>query len=306
MAHDVGDVKALVEEFNSLPMEGFWCIGIEPIFVHAHYVFAFDNQNGFSNLEGRTPIIYVSDPAKEAEVIVLSFLELFVSCLDSRELLIYGYNSRRMKPQIWTLLDPSNHPGLAAAIRAEFRAIGVSENLQYMEYADLNSRYLYELNWRGMIQSVVTKRSIETNSRLYHYLPEPGRGGPPPVFCASPNCGSCITYYLEPLSLCGGCLKAWYCNRPCQRVDWERDHKNVCHESWGLFGQSRAILDKTRQDWQDMPVLIPVEEGNNLSETNSSKPSSEEVDYEEMGQSEKTNSKKTNWSFSQLSETECP
>jgi hypothetical protein len=69
MAHNIPNLKALVEEFNKLPRLHNWCIGIERIFVNNGYlIFAIDVDSSrpsnysrrlvFYNSIGRTPIVY--------------------------------------------------------------------------------------------------------------------------------------------------------------------------------------------------------------------------------------------------------
>jgi MYND finger len=276
MAQNVRDVKALVKEFNNLPTEGSWCIGIEPIFDNGHYVFALDN-SVYINAKGRTPIVYVSDdsdPVKQANIIVPCFLELFVSCFNLNELQIYGYNGR-VAPQTWVLMDPGPiYPGLAAAIQAELWILGVREDLCVVKMADSEWEYTYKCHLGWMTQSVVTNRSRETNSRLHPDYPELASGGAPPVFCA--YCKHSISYSFKPLRLCGGCVETWYCDASCQRED-RGAHRNICYESPSLFGQSKSTLVEMRVDWQDMPPLIKVEEGHDSEETDC------EMDCKERG-----------------------
>jgi len=40
----------------------------------------------------------------------------------------------------------------------------------------------------------------------------------------------------EELKVCGGCLKALYCSRECQRADWRARHKHVCQTTgWKML-----------------------------------------------------------------------
>jgi MYND finger len=268
MAQNVRDVKALVEEFNNLSIEGSWCIGIVPIFGNGHYIFAL-NDSCYRNAKGRTPIVYVSDdsdPVKLANVIVPYFLELFVSCFDVDELRIHGY-SGRVAPQTWALINSAPiYPELAATIQAELGTLGVREDLCVVEMDNSQWEDTYLWHLKGMTQSVVTKRSRETNSRLHPGYPELASGGHPPVFCA--NCENSISYFFRPLRLCGGCVETWYCDRSCQREDWDT-HRDICYESLSTFGQSRSTLVEISVDWQDMPYLINVEEDYDSKETDS-------------------------------------
>jgi MYND finger len=300
MARNVRNIRAMVEEFNSLPSAGSWSFGIEPIFVNAYYIFAFDNDTGFFNISGRIPILCVSDPVKEVNIIVRHLLELFLSSFNWLEFLHHGYHYRRVQPQTWTLISllapgPDNQ-AFAAAIVAELRAIGVGDNLCFLQTASLESHGVYYLSyWRRLTQHAVTLRSLETNARLHPYLPEPARGGPPPVFCANLNCENSITIFFRPLSLCGGCHKAWYCDNYCQGLDWSNRHKHVCNDQpWNMFGQSKAAMDEVEEGKQDMPPLIPVEDSDNWSEIASSEPYNE-IDHEETWKIgyEKTESEKT-------------
>jgi MYND finger len=274
MAHNIPDVKALVEEFNKLPRLGNWCIGIRRIFANGYLIFAIDysssrrsncmynSQMGpFYNSKGRTPIVYhVSDPVKQANIIVPHLLDLFVSCFDMDELQSYGYGERRVAPLEWKLLDlldlGCGYPGLMEAISAELRVLGVREDLCIVGEP---CGEVEDDSYGWLTQAAVTSRSKETNSRCDPNLPEPVSGGPPPVFCA--HCGFSISRLGEPLRLCGGCVETWYCDILCQWGDW-RNHEKVCYEALNIAGQSQETLDSMRRDAEYyLPRLRFIEDG---------------------------------------------
>jgi MYND finger len=269
MAHNIPDVKALVEEFNKLPRLGYWCIGIQRIFANGYLIFALDYPNSwrsnytwrgpFYNSKGRTPIVYhISDPVKQANIIVPHLLDLFVSCFDMDELRSHGYGERRVAPLEWKLLDQGrDYPGFKEAISAELRVLGVREDLCVVgEPCDEVEESLYGC-WEWLTQSAVTSRSKETNSRCDPYLPEPVSGAPP-VFCA--HCGFSICQSDEPLRLCGGCVKTWYCDIFCQEEDW-KNHEKVCYEALNMAGQSQKTLDSIRREAEYyLPPLRPIED----------------------------------------------
>jgi MYND finger len=339
MAHNIPNVNALVEEFNQLPRQGNWCIGIENIFCSGHFIFAFDPDTEFYNFKGRTPIVYgpgpYSNPVEQANAFVLQFLELFVSCFDMDEFRSYGYGDGRVAPLKWALVDPlSRHDGLLEAIQENLRALGVREDLCNVSMASTEAEGVFHWHGRQKTLSVVAKLSRETNSRLTPCLPQPVRGGLPPVFCT--NCGNSLSVHFDQLGLCGWCQEAWYCGKLCQIDDWEK-HKKACYESPNVLGWSQSTKDSVRERWQDVPPLTYTEKPDleetdekmdsegvggetdeglenwqtdetlsyiDSEDTDSEETDSEETDSEETDQVIETARSSSKWSFSMLSETE--
>ncbi|KAJ5920993.1 hypothetical protein N7466_009319 [Penicillium verhagenii] len=161
--------------------------------------------------EGRTRIKRLSLEA-QAEVIVPLLFESFLTTFDNSILpLAMDDPGVPWAPYSWSTPDA----GLAQAVSARLRAVGVRPDLCHVSVADSMENDVADTLWKQFSNELII-----------------GMGGIPEDQGrenVDQKCAGCGTTPSldKPLRRCAQCQSIYYCSRVCQRGDWKK-HKVNC------------------------------------------------------------------------------
>ncbi|RDL39875.1 uncharacterized protein BP5553_04215 [Venustampulla echinocandica] len=211
-------MEATVQAFNNLPrpqttpsgLSSYWYLAVRhvPLNPPSDLVHLVHPESTFMHTAGPKDILSLPTPGAQADIVVPLLLESFVKGLDR------GPNGEVSEvppfaPWTWGTKDA----GLARAIEAKLKALGVREDLCSMGIGSKRDNDASDETW-----SVFLSKLKELT----------GQGAADTMACSS--CKKGASTFSTPLLRCAGCLKASYCSKRCQKNDW-KEHKKVCVKS---------------------------------------------------------------------------
>jgi len=202
------DLPALVQAFNNLPrspktqsglVDNHWQFAVhhvprEPPGDILHLV----NPGSFyQHSEGPAQILSAPNVAARAEIVLPLLLRAFVNSMGLQ-------NDPRVTPLApWSWGTDSEE--LAKTLEERLKEVGVRKELCVIKVGDAKLIELEQEEW----------------SKIYGMVEKTIQVGPRCTKCKNAPAGN------EKLQLCGGCKKAHYCSRGCQKEDW-KEHKTIC------------------------------------------------------------------------------